>query len=211
MLVASPNKILNAARKQNTNGGCRWKNKSPPPSHPQKSEPIKKIALVALASDQYCGPRWRIAPSTDLVLTPAGREISIFLIVGPCINRRPSPDLRLSYDYLQFSYGLAMFLLCFRLILIVGPRPIFGYLMISYGFVWFSYGFAMFPIDFNRRASPDQRLSCDFLWFSIGFLMVLSCFRLILIVGPRPIFDYLMISYCFSLVFLWCCYVSGWF
>ena len=86
------------------NGGRRLKNSSPPSPSPQKSEPIKKIALVALASDQYCCPRWRIAPSTDLVLAPARRETSIFLIVGPCI------------------------------FLIVGPRPIFGYLMITYSF-----------------------------------------------------------------------------
>ena len=76
-------------------------------------------------------------------------------------DRRPSPDLRLSYDFLSFSYGFAIFLLCFRLILIAGPRPIFGYLMIPYGFVWFSYGFAMFLVDFNRRPSPDLWLSYD--------------------------------------------------
>ena len=36
-------------------------------------------------------------------------------------------------------------------------------------------------IDFNRLHSPD--------------LMVLLCFRLNFIVGPRPIFGYFMISY----------------
>ena len=162
-----------------------------------------------------------------------------------------------------------------RLILIVGPRPIFGYLMFSYCFRmvflrfcyvsgwfwssalarstdilwfpmvlywfsesfvifqfdfdrrpspyprlsyvflwffhWFWYVFDMFPIDFNHRPSPDLRLSYDFLSFSYGFPTALLCFRLILIVGPRPIFGYLMISYGFPLVFLWFCYVSGWF
>ena len=109
-------------------------------------------------------------------------------------NRRPSPDLRLSYDCLWFCIVFLMVLLCFRLILIVGPRPIFCYLMISQGFALFPYGFAMFPIDFNRWPSPDLRLSYDFLWFFISCPMVLLCFRLILIVGPRPIFG---VSYVF--------------
>ena len=94
----------------------------------------------------------------------------VFAMFPIDFNRRPSPDLRLSCVFVLFSYGFAMFLICFWLILIVGPHPIFGYLMISYGFVWFSYGFAMFPIDFNRRPSPDLRLSYDFLWFCIVFL-----------------------------------------
>ena len=85
-------------------------------------------------------------------------------IVGP-------PDLRLSYDFLWFSYGFTMVLLCFRLTLIVCPRPIFGYLMISYGFVLFSYGFAMFPVAFNRRPSHDPRLSYG---GSRGYIL---CFR----------------------------------
>ena len=111
-------------------------------------------------------------------------------------NRRPSPDLRLFYDFLWFYiifqwrchsrwfessalsrssvilwfpvvlYGFPM-VFCFRLILIVGPRPSFRYLMFCYdGLVWFSHGFAMFPIDFNCRPSPDLGyLSYDFLWF----------------------------------------------
>ena len=49
-------------------------------------------------------------------------------------NRRPLPDPQLSYDFLWFSYGFPMVLLCFQLILIVGPRPIFGYLVVLYGF-----------------------------------------------------------------------------
>ena len=73
----------------------------------------------------------------------------------------------------MISYGFVLFsmvLLCFRLNLILGPRPIFGYLMICYGFVLFSYGFAMFPVDLNRRPSPDLRLSYGFLWFCMVFL-----------------------------------------
>ena len=49
--------------------------------------------------------------------------------------------------------------------------PSFGYLMISCGFVWFSYGFGMFPVDFNRRASPDLRLSYDLRWLCIVSLL----------------------------------------
>ena len=87
-------------------------------------------------------------------------------------NRRPLPDLWLSYDFLWF-YSFPMVFLCFQLILIVAPRPINGYLMVSYSFLMAfllcSYGFAMFPVDFSRRASPDLRLSYDFLWFSYDF------------------------------------------
>ena len=45
------------------------------------------------------------------------------------------------------------------MILIVGPHPILGDLMIAYGFALFSNAFAMFLIDFNRRPSPDLLLS----------------------------------------------------
>ena len=93
-----------------------------------------------------------------------------------------------------------MVLQWFWLILIVGPRPIFG---VSYACLWFSlwlfYVFAMFPVDFNRRPLPDPQLSYDFPCFSIGFPMVLLCFRLILIVGPRPILGHLMMP----MVFHW--------
>ena len=100
-----------------------------------------------------------------------------FLMVLVCSrNRWPLPDPQLSYDFLLFSIGFPMVLLCFRLILIVGPRPIFGHLMISYGLVWFCYGFGMFPVDFNHRPSPDLRLSYHFPWIcmvSLGFVMFL--------------------------------------
>ena len=124
-------------------------------------------------------------------------------------NRRTSPDLRLCYDFIWFSIGFPLVLLCFRLILIVGPRPIFVYLLISDRFPLVFLCFAMFLVDFNRRPSPDQPLSYDFLWFWIGFLMVLQCFQLILSVGPRPIFGRLMFSYSFRMVFLRFCNVSG--
>ena len=74
-------------------------------------------------------------------------------------------------------YGFPM---VFWLISIVGPRLIFGYLMISYGVVHVS-------------------LVYDFLWICIVFPMVLLCFWLILIIGSRPIFGYLSISYGFVL------------
>ena len=80
-------------------------------------------------------------------------------------NRRLSPDLRLSNDFPWFCI-----VLCFQLILIVGPRPIFGYLMIFYGCALFSFGFDMFWGNFYRRPSPDFQLSDDFLWFGIVFL-----------------------------------------
>ena len=86
-------------------------------------------------------------------------------------NRRASPELRLSYEFLWFcwfsngfdiflvdfnrrpstdlrlSYDsllLCMFFLCFAMFLvdlIVGRRKIFGSPMISIGFVWFSHVF----------------------------------------------------------------------
>ena len=105
----------------------------------------------------------------------------LILIVGP------RPNL----DYLMIPYGFVMFsmlLVFFCLILIVEPRPVFGYLTITYGFVWFSLVFVrMFLVGFNRRPSPELVLSYDFLWFGM-VPMVLLCFCLILIVGPRPIF-----------------------
>ena len=52
------------------------------------------------------------------------------------------------------------------MILIVGSNPIPGDLMIAYGFSLFSNAFGMFLIDFNRRPSPDFRLSYDFHWFA---------------------------------------------
>ena len=87
-------------------------------------------------------------------------------------------------------YGFPRVLVYFRLFLIVGPRLIFAYLMISDGFAWFSYGFAMLAVDFNRRYIM---ISDGFVWFSNDF----DIFWLILIVGPRPIFGYLMMSYSF--------------
>ena len=84
-------------------------------------------------------------------------------------NRRPSLDLQLPYDFLWFSIGFPRVLLCFWLLVIVSPRPIFGYLMISYGFILFSYGFAMFLVDFHRRPSHD-------LMFFYGFALVFIWF-----------------------------------
>ena len=112
--------------------------------------------------------------------------IFLFRMFPVDFNRRPSPDLQLSYDFLRFCmvfswfyyaagcflssaltrssviscfpidlYVFLLVLVCFWLIFIVGPRPIFSYLLISYGFVWFSYGFAMLSVDFHRRPSPD--------------------------------------------------------
>ena len=81
------------------------------------------------------------------------------------------------------------------MLLIVGTRPLFGYLMISFGFVWFSYGFLMFLVDFHRPLSPDLRSSNGFLWLR----KVLLHFGLSLIVGHRPISGYLIISYGFVL------------
>ena len=97
-------------------------------------------------------------------------------------------------------YGFPIVLICLWLFLIVGPRPIFGYLMISHGFVLFSNSFVMLQVDLNHRPLPDLRLSYNFLWCCLVFL----CFGLILIVGPRPIFVYLifpMVFHCFSYVF----------
>ena len=68
-----------------------------------------------------------------------------------------------------------MVLLCFRLISIVGPRPIFNYLMISYGVVWFSYVFGMYPVDFSRRPFGSL-IFIVFHWFSYGFDMFLVDF-----------------------------------
>ena len=123
----------------------------------------------------------------------------------------------------------------FELILIVGPRLIFRYLMIShFCLLLVSYGLLHILVDFNRRPSPDLRLSygCMVLY---GFPMGLPCFWLILIVGTRTISSYHIISYglvwfSYGLVFwgadfnrrpspdlllsydfLWCCTVVLWF
>ena len=124
------------------------------------------------------------------------------------------------FGYLMISHGFVWFSIWFcnvsNWFWIVGPRPIFGYLIISYGFPCFCYGLTMFPIDFNRQSSA-LTLTLFILWFLCfpmilyGFSIVLLYFQLILIVGPRPIFGYLMITYGFPLVFPWFCYVSGWF
>ena len=69
-----------------------------------------------------------------------------------------------------------MILLCFRLILIVGPSPDPSYLMISYGFVLFSNGFVMFLVDFNRRPSivfGYHLISYGSVWFCNGLAMFL--------------------------------------
>ncbi len=46
-------------------------------------------------------------------------------------NRRPSLDLWFSYGFYRDLYVLSMLLQGFRAILIVGPRWIFGFLMVS--------------------------------------------------------------------------------
>ena len=87
-------------------------------------------------------------------------------------NRRLSPDLRLSNDFPWFCI-----VLCFQLILIVGPRPIFGHLMVSYGSALFTDGCGMFLNEFNRRPSPDLRylmMSHGFVLFSHGFAVFLN-------------------------------------
>ena len=151
----------------------------------------------------------------------------LFWIVGP---RPIFAYLMNSYGFLWFSYGFATFpidfnrrplarssvnlwfhgfplvLLCFWLILIVGPRPIFAYFMIFHGSVWCSYGLAIFPVDCNRLPSPDLRLSHYFPLFYHGFLMFLVDFN------RRPSPD-LWLSFDFPwicMVFLWSCYISGW-
>ena len=91
---------------------------------------------------------------------------AIFLID---FNSWPSPDQRLSYDFPWFPIGFPMVLLCFWLILIVVPHPIFGSLMISYGFPMVFLWFCYVPVEFNRRPSPDLRLSYGFLWFCMVF------------------------------------------
>ena len=90
-----------------------------------------------------------------------------FPMVPDDFNRRPSPDLRLCYVFLWSSIGFVIFLLCFWLILIVGPSPD---PRSSYVFLWFCYVSDIFVVDFNRRLSPDLRLSSDFLLFPIVFL-----------------------------------------
>ena len=82
-------------------------------------------------------------------------------------NSQPSPDLILSYGFLWFCKVSICFCFVFRLICIVGPRLIFGYLMISYGFALFSFGFDTFLGSFYGRPSPDLRLSDDFPWFGM--------------------------------------------
>ena len=88
--------------------------------------------------------------------------------------------------------------------LIVGPRPIFGYLMIPSGFVCFSYGFVMFLVDFNRRPSPDLWLSYDFLLFFYGLPIGFAMFSIDFHLRPSP--D-LRLSY----DFLWFCMLFVWF
>ena len=88
-------------------------------------------------------------------------------------------------------YGLLMF---FFIFIIVGPRPIFGYLVISNSFALFSDGFTICSIELYRRPSPDRGyllISYDFVLFSHVSSICLIDF---VIVGPRPIFGYLVIS-----------------
>ena len=84
-------------------------------------------------------------------------------------NRRPLPDLRLSYDFLPFSYGFPM--LCyvsnwFESSALARSSVILWFPMVSH---WFSYVFVMFLVDFNRRLSPGLQLSYGFLWFCMVF------------------------------------------
>ena len=143
-------------------------------------------------------------PCCWLILIVGPRPIFSYLMISKFLfvwimflidlNRRPSPDVQISYDFPWFCYvfgwfepsalarssvilwcpmvlySFLMVLLYFWLILIIDPRLIFGALMISFGFAWFSYGLVMFLVDFNLLPSPDPRLSFDFLWFCIVFL-----------------------------------------
>ena len=85
-------------------------------------------------------------------------------------NRRPSPDLLLSYDFPWFCMVFRRFAL---LLVDLNRRPSpdprlscdFLYL-----FVQCSYGLAMLWVDMNRRPSPDLRLSDDSQWFGMLFL-----------------------------------------
>ena len=49
-------------------------------------------------------------------------------------HRGPLPDLRLPYDFLWFCMVFLCCFLSFWFILIVGPRPIFGYHIVLHGF-----------------------------------------------------------------------------
>ena len=123
--------------------------------------------------------------------------------------------------FIWFSYGL----LCCWLIWIVGPRSIFNYHMVLHGFamvfvwfcivfLWFCYVSNWFKSSALARSSVILWFPFVFIWFSYGLL----CCWLILIVGPRPIFNYYMVLHGFAIVFvwfcivfLWFCYVSNWF
>ena len=105
-------------------------------------------------------------------------------------------------------YGFAMILLCFWFILIIGPRPIFGNLMLSCGFEWFSIAFAMFLVDSNRRPSPDLRLPYDFLciWIvSLWLCYVSGWFKLSALAQSS------VSLWCFCMVYQWFGYGSAWF
>ena len=79
--------------------------------------------------------------------------------------------------------------------------------------LWFSYDFHIDLWFFNGFARLFNDFNCR-LWFSYGFhmdlygfSMVLQCFRMILIVGPRSIFGFLMVSIWIYMVFQWFCKV----
>ena len=106
-------------------------------------------------------------------------------------------------------YCFHLVLLCLGLILVLGPRPIFGDLMISYGFVWFSFGFAMFSINFNRRSSHDLRLSIDFPWFCMVSLWFYYFSFIFVFRRPSPDLCYFMIFY--GLILLFYSFALFWF
>ena len=68
----------------------------------------------------------------------------------------------------------------------------------------------MFPDDFNRRPSPDLRLSYVFLLSSIGFVIFVFLFLIDFNRRPSPDLEFfLWFSFGFPTVFLRFCYVSG--
>ena len=89
------------------------------------------------------------------------------------------------------------------LILTIGPRPVFGYLMISFGFVLIPYGVTyswMILIVGPRPIVEFLTISYGFLLFSYGVAVLLVGFDCM----PSP-------DLCFSYDVLWVCMLFPWF
>ena len=114
-----------------------------------------------------------------------------------------SPRPILGYVFLWFSNGFPMFLICFRLILIVCPRPIFGYLTFSHGFPMVFLWFCHVSGWFESSALARSSV---ILWFP----MVLYCFPIygltmfLIDFNRQPSPDPRL---CFPMVFQWFPYV----